>query len=156
MRWIALAQQMGFEVDTIEVYFVEGVFRISQMTDALQAETKKIGGEFGLLIVDTGPAFYEGDDENSRAQQGRHAAMLRDLIDIIPGKPTVIANCHPVKNASADNLIPAGGGNFLSQVDGNLTAARTDYTTELHWKVSSEASNSHPCNSCSDRSPMNA
>ena len=25
--------------------------------------------------------------------------MLRGLIVIIPGKPTVIANCHPAKNA---------------------------------------------------------
>ena len=134
MRWIALAQQMDFDVETIEVYFIEGVFKISQMADALQAETKRLGGEFGLLVVDTGPVFYEGDDENSRTQQGRHAAMLRGLIDLIPGKPTVIANCHPVKNASADNLVPAGGGNFLNQVDGNLTAAKTDTTTELHWQ----------------------
>jgi hypothetical protein len=60
--------------------------------------------------------------------------MLRDLINIIPGKPTVIANCHPVKNAPADNLVPAGGGNFLNQVDGNLTAAKTESKTELHWQ----------------------
>jgi len=134
MRWIALAQHMGFDVETIEVYFIEGVFKISEMADALRAETKRLGGEFGMLIVDTGPVFYEGDDENNRTQQGRHAVMLRGLIDIIPGRPTVLANCHPVKNASADNLIPAGGGNFLNQVDGNLTAAKTDSTTELHWQ----------------------
>jgi AAA domain len=134
MRWIALAQQMDFDIETIEVYFIEGVFKISQMADALQAETKRLGGEFGMLIVDTGPVFYEGDDENNRTQQGRHAVMLRGLIDVIPGKPAVIANCHPVKNAPTDNLIPAGGGNFLNQVDGNLTAAKTDSTTELHWQ----------------------
>lgn len=58
--------------------------------------------------------------------------MLRDLISVIPGKPAVVANCHPVKNAAPDNLLPAGGGNFLNQVDGNLTAAKTDSTTELH------------------------
>jgi hypothetical protein len=46
----------------------------------------------------------------------------------------VIANCHPVKNASSDNLVPAGGGNFLNQVDGNLTAAKDESTTELHWQ----------------------
>lgn len=27
-----------------------------------------------------------------------------------------------MKNAAPDNLLPAGGGNFLNQVDGNLTA----------------------------------
>ena len=30
--------------------------------------------------------------------------------------------------------MPAGGGSFLNQVDGNLTAAKTDNTTELHWQ----------------------
>jgi hypothetical protein len=134
MRWIALAQQMDFDADTIEVYFVEGVFKISQMASRLKAEAEELGGEFGLVIVDTSPVFYEGDDENNRNQQGKHAELLRGLIDIIPGKPAVIANCHPIKNAAPDNLLPAGGGNFLNQVDGNLTAARTDNTTELHWQ----------------------
>jgi hypothetical protein len=60
--------------------------------------------------------------------------MLRDLIKIIPGKPAIVANCHPVKNAGPDNLTPAGGGNFLNQVDGNLTASKTDSTTEVYWQ----------------------
>jgi hypothetical protein len=134
MRWIALSQHMGFELDEIEVYFIEGVFKISQMADALKKEAMRLGGEFGLVIVDTGPVFYEGDDENNRTQQGNHAKMLRDLITLIPGKPTVVANCHPVKNATSENLVPAGGGNFLNQVDGNLTAAKDESTTELHWQ----------------------
>jgi hypothetical protein len=104
------------------------------MGNKLRAEALRVGGEFGLVIIDTGPVFYEGDDENNRTQQARHAAMLRELIDIIPGKPAVIANVHPIKNAAPDNLLPAGGGSFLNQVDGNLTAAKTDNTTELHWQ----------------------
>jgi hypothetical protein len=134
MRWIALAQQMDFDADAIEVFFIEGSFKISDMGDRLKQEAERCGGEFGLVIIDTGPVFYEGDDENNRTQQGRHAAMLRELIDIIPGRPAVIANVHPVKNAAPDNLLPAGGGSFLNQVDGNLTAAKTDNTTELHWQ----------------------
>jgi hypothetical protein len=134
MRWIALAEQMDIEANAIEVYFVEGAFKISQMAETLRKEAERAGGEFGLVIIDTGPVFYEGDDENNRTQQGRHAEMLRGLIELIPGKPAVVANVHPVKNAAADNLLPAGGGNFLNQVDGNLTAAKTDNTTELHWQ----------------------
>jgi hypothetical protein len=134
MRWIALSQHMGFDIDTIEVYFIEGVFKISQMADGLRKKAERLGGEFGLVIVDTGPVFYEGDDENNRTQMANHAKMLRDLITIIPGKPTVIANCHPVKNAPPDNLTPAGGGSFLNQVDGNLTVAKTESKTELHWQ----------------------
>jgi len=132
MRWIALSQYMVFDVEEIEVFFVEGVFKISQAKDRLKEEAAKLGGDFGMVIIDTGPVFYEGDEENNRTQQGRHAEMLRELISVIPGKPAVIANCHPVKNAAPDNLVPAGGGNFLNQVDGNLTAAKTDSTTELH------------------------
>jgi hypothetical protein len=133
MRWIALAQQMDFDPDTVEVFFIEGTFKISQAADVLKAEAAALERDFGLVIVDTGPVFYGGDDENNRTQQAQHAVMLRNLIYVIPGKPTVIVNVHPVKNADSENLIPAGGGSFLNQVDGNLTTAKSDNTTQLHW-----------------------
>ena len=78
MRWIALSQHMHFDIDAIEVFFVEGVFKISEARDRLREEAEKLGGDFGLVIIDTGPVFYEGDEENNRTQQGRHAVMLRD------------------------------------------------------------------------------
>ena len=134
MRWIALAQHMGFDPNTIEVYFTEGTFTISKMTTKLRADAERCGGDFGLVVIDTGPAFFEGDDENSRTQMGNHARLMRALINIIPGGPTVVVNCHPVKNATADNLLPAGGGTFLNEVDGNLTCAKNDSITELHWQ----------------------
>ncbi len=134
MRWIALAQEMGFDASNIEVYFTEDTFTISALGNQLRQEAEAFGGEFGLVIVDTGPAFFEGDDESNRVQMGKHARMLRGLIKIIPGLPTVLVNVHPVKNATADNLLPAGGGTFLNEVDGNFTAARSDSVTELHWQ----------------------
>jgi hypothetical protein len=63
-----------------------------------------------------------------------HAKMFRSLIELIPGRPCIIVNCHPVKNASADNLLPAGGGTFLNEMDGNLTTSKTESTVELHWQ----------------------
>ena len=72
------------------MFFVEGVFKLSEMTDSLKSEAEKIGGDFGLVVIDTGPVFYEGDDENNRTQQGRHAVTLRELITIIPGMPAVV------------------------------------------------------------------
>jgi hypothetical protein len=135
MRWIALAQHMVFDPDTIEVFFTDKRFTISKTIPMLRAELARHGGEFGLVIIDTGPAFFEGDDESSRAQMGVHARMFRSLIDIIPGRPCIIVNCHPVKNAAIDNLCPAGGGSFVNEMDGNLTAAKTDSTVELHWQV---------------------
>jgi hypothetical protein len=100
----------------------------------LQTEAEKLGGNFGLVIVDTSPAFFEGDDENSRKQMGTHAALLRRIIDTIPGGPCVVANCHPPKNVTDDNLLPAGGGTFLNEIDGNLTSTRDDSVIELHWQ----------------------
>ena len=55
MRWIALSQHMHFDIDAIEVFFVEGVFKISEAKDRLREEAKKLGGDFGLVIIDTGP-----------------------------------------------------------------------------------------------------
>jgi DNA polymerase len=134
MRWIALATEMGFDINTVGVFFTEGRFTLSTMLGKLGAEAERHGGDFGLVVIDTSPAFFEGDDENSRAQMGEHARRLRQLITIIPGGPTILANCHPVKNATVENLLPAGGGTFLNEVDGNLTCAKNDSVAELHWQ----------------------
>jgi hypothetical protein len=62
----------------------------------------------------------------------RHAQMLRSLVNV-PGGPTVIAACHPTKNATPGSLIPRGGGAFINECDGNLTCQKTDSAIELHW-----------------------
>jgi hypothetical protein len=52
--------------------------------------------------------------------------MLRSLTTL-PGAPCVLALCHPIKNASEPSqLVPRGGGAFLAEIDGNLTAWRHD------------------------------
>jgi hypothetical protein len=134
MRWIALAQRMGFDIDTIEVYFVEGRFKLSKSLNLLRAEASKRGGEFGSVIVDTGPTFFEGKEENENKQLGDHARLLRSLIGAIPGRPCIVAACHPIKNAGPDDLLPLGGGAFLNETDGNLTCWKTDSAVELHWQ----------------------
>jgi hypothetical protein len=134
MRWIALAELLNFDPSSVEVYFTEGRFNIAQMASRLQSEAEAVGGEFGLVVVDTSPAFFLGDDENNRVQMGAHARMLRSLINVVPGGPAIIANCHPTKNAASDNLLPAGGGTFLNEVDGNLICAKSDSVSELHWQ----------------------
>jgi hypothetical protein len=133
VRWIALSQFL-FDPEEIDVFFSDQRFTISKMLPMLAAELARHGGDFGLVIIDTGPSFFEGDDENNRTQMLTHAKMLRSLIDIIPGRPCILVNVHPVKNAADDNLLPAGGGSFLNEVDGNLTALKTESTTELHWQ----------------------
>src|SRR5262249_15681349 len=78
-------------------------------------------------------AYFEGDEENSNVQQGTHARRLRDLVNLTGG-PCVIINCHPPKNATKDNLLPRGGGAFIAEMDGNLTASKDDGIVELHWQ----------------------
>ena len=98
MRWIALSQHMDFDMGAIEVFFVEGVFKMSRQTTGRDAKKpRSMAATLGMVIIDTSPVFYEGDDENNRTQQGQHAVMLRELIGVIPGKPAVVANCHPSK-----------------------------------------------------------
>lgn len=133
MRWIAMAEQMGFDADDIEVQFIENVFSLRSSRDQIRFIAES-GGGFGLVIVDTSPAFFEGDDENSNKELGDHARTLRTLTHL-QGRPCVVATCHPVKNAAADNLAPRGGGAFVNEVDGNLTAQRTDAMVEMHWQI---------------------
>jgi predicted ATP-dependent serine protease len=132
MRWIAFAQQSGFGLDEIDVYFIPGTFKISQMRKRIRTEIERIG-EVGLIIVDTSAAYFEGDEENNNVQHLRHAHLLRSLTKM-PGEPCVVVACHPVKNAEDNNLIPRGGGAFLNEMDGNLTAKTDSGGAEVHWQ----------------------
>lgn len=133
MRWIAMAERMGFDPNTIEVYFVEGAFHFKEIADRICKEVEKRGLEFALIVVDTSAAYFDGEAENDNQQHGDYARRLRSLTKL-SGGPTVLALCHPAKNAGADNLIPRGGGAYLAEVDGNLTCLLTDRVVELHWQ----------------------
>jgi hypothetical protein len=138
MRWIALADKMKFDLDTIEVYFVRAdVYRLKLSNPKhlvmLSNEAYDLS-DFGLVIVDTGPAFFMGDDENANAQIGAHARLLRSLIMQVPGSPCVVVSCHPPKHATEDQLLPRGGGAFIAEVDGNLTAAKKGSIVTVHWQ----------------------
>jgi hypothetical protein len=132
MRWIAMAQQLDFDFDEMAVHFIPGIFKLSQLFKRIRAEVERIG-EVTLIIVDTSAAYFEGDEENSNVQLGNHARRLRSLVGL-PGAPCVIAACHPPKNAADDSLIPRGGGAFLAEVDGNLTARSNAGGVEVHWQ----------------------
>jgi AAA domain len=133
MRWIALAQQMDFDVNAIGVCFIPGTFKISELREKIQKEAERLG-DFTLVIVDTSAAYFEGDDENSAKQAGVHARLLRGLTDL-PGGPCVMVACHPPKNAGDDNLQPRGSGGLIAEMDGNLTARKhDDGAVEMHWQ----------------------
>jgi hypothetical protein len=131
-RWIAMSQQLDFDGDAIDVHFIPGVFTVSRMADCIAKQVESLGG-VSLVIIDTTAAYFEGDDENNNVQAGKHARMQRSLVNLLGG-PTVLALCHPVKNAQDDNLLPRGGGAYLNEVDGNLTAQNNSNVVQLHWQ----------------------
>jgi hypothetical protein len=90
------------------------------------------------IFLDTGPALFVGDDENSNTELQRFAASCR-LLTEVPGAPCVGVLWHPAKSATADNLIPRGGSSLIGTVDANLTVWREDETFTLGYtKLRSE------------------
>ena len=132
MRWIAMGQHKCFDTDTIDVHFIEGTFDIAKLEKKIRDEVGMLDGVV-LVVIDTGPAYFQGDDENDNPQMIAHARMMRRLKDL-PGKPTVVTATHPVKNATNDNLVPRGGGGFLNEMDGNLCAFKEDMTVTMHHR----------------------
>lgn len=134
MRWMAMADRMGFDPETTNVYFIPGRFSLAGMSERIRKEAEKLGG-FALVVVDTSAAYFEGSEENSNIEMRDHAHFLRALT-AIPGNPSVVAACHPVKNAGEDNLLPRGGGSFIAEMDGNLTSVydRLTRIATVHWQ----------------------
>ena len=131
MRWIGMGEEASFDVHTIPVHFMPGIFDVAAQWQSIEKKATALGG-VAFVAVDTAPAYFTGDEENSNTQLGAHARKLRTLTTL-PGRPTVIANCHPTKSANADTLVPRGGSAFLGEVDGNLTSVREDRVVRLHW-----------------------
>jgi hypothetical protein len=132
MRWLAMADAMAFDIETIPVHFLPGVFKLSEIGGRIREEIERIG-PVALVVVDTSAAYFEGDQENDNVQMGLHARRMRALVTL-PGEPCVIVACHPVKNAGPENLLPRGGGAFIAEVDGNLTCSKSDTVVTLHWQ----------------------
>ena len=129
-----MADCIGMNTDTAPFYFVDGRIDIEENLARIRAEALAIP-DLRLIVVDTAAAYFQGDDGNSNAQLGRYAGLLRQLT-FLPSLPTGIVNCHPVKNAASDNLLPMGGSAFVNEVDGNLTlwTDGDSKTTTLHWQ----------------------
>lgn len=132
MRWLAMAHHLGFDPDTMDVFFIAGAFAIREELDRIRREVRVIG-DVSMVAVDTSAAFFAGGDENSNVDMGAHARDLRALTGL-PGGPCVVVACHPVKNAGNDNLLPRGGGAFIAEVDGNLVCRKSDSVVDLHWQ----------------------
>lgn len=114
------------------ITFIPSVFNIRERMPELIAKAKEVGG-VSLVLVDTGAAYFPGEDDISNVQAGNYARALR-LLTTLPGGPCVLVLCHPIKHVTdPSQLLPRGGGAFVNEMDGNLTAwKRPDGLVELH------------------------
>jgi hypothetical protein len=134
MRLIGMGQKMDFDPNALDLLVIE------QLSATLEKEIPRIVEEieaFGpvaLVVVDTSAAIFPGDDENNNPQMIAHAKVQRRLCDL-PGRPCVLALCHPPKNVSCQQqLLPRGGGGYLNETDGNFTLfTHGDKLSDLHW-----------------------
>lgn len=118
-------------------YVLPGNFPMTEdEATRLKADIAALGVPLCLIVGDTASAFFPGDDENDNVQAGAYARTMRTFCQDCDGRPTVVALCHPIKNASSSNLLPRGGGAYLNELDGNLTlwSDAPGEVTELHWQ----------------------
>ena len=125
MRWIKQCEEMGVAPEEVDVHFMSSTPDLSsdETRRKIDAEIELLGRPIDLVIVDTLVTYFVGDDESDRVQMANLATMFRSYTTL-RGGPTVLINCHPVKNYNPDNLVPAGGGTFLNLIDGNLVCLR--------------------------------
>lgn len=117
-RWATMQREFGFEMANHPVYFMPGTWKIDKAFAGFKKAVEALGIEFSLVIIDTMAAFYFGEDENDNVEAGRFAREVRNMAVELPGHPSVLICCHPVKRG--ENTLPRGGGAFLAEVDGNL------------------------------------
>src|SRR5262249_56637038 len=77
MRWLAMTQQFGLAPEDMDVFFVPGVFKFSEIGERIRSEMAM--HELALVVVDTSAAYFEADNENDNVQAGATARRLRQL-----------------------------------------------------------------------------
>src|SRR6516164_7600016 len=87
--------------------------------------------EIALVVIDTSTAYFDGEDENNNIAFLQHAKWLRSISTRVPGNPTVLVCCHPIKNATEDNMLPRGGSAFVNEMDGNLACIKNGDLTVI-------------------------
>jgi hypothetical protein len=135
MRMIAAVDKLGLNMQCLGdgLMVCEKSVTPGETAAALKELTEQ-GGRFGLVIVDTLQAAFDGEDFNSNREVLDFVRRFR-RVAAVPGRPAVVIAAHPVKNADRDNLVPYGGGAILNELDANMTIWKNaDDTLELHWQ----------------------
>ena len=136
MRLLVAAHIYGIDLNELgdEIIVRDARLPPEILIEQLAADAE-MRGPFTFVVIDTFAAAFDCKDINSNVDAGEFTRRLRPLTRL-PGAPAVIVLAHPVKNASADNLVPYGGGAILNEVDGNLTLSKNSETgiVTFHWQ----------------------
>ena len=65
MRWIAMAEALGFDIKSIPVHFVAGIYKIEDIKAEVERRAAAKGTKYSLIIIDTNSAYFGFADENS-------------------------------------------------------------------------------------------
>lgn len=135
LRLLATMQLVGVTMADLDnhLWVVPYSTGLSTIIGRINEEAKRMG-DLSLVLVDTSVSFFSGVDENNNTEAYEHARTLRMLTDL-PGKPAVIANCHPTGSAEREKCVPRGGSAFLNEIDANLIVWSDGDTSEFHWMV---------------------
>jgi hypothetical protein len=133
MRLLVAAFHLNIDLGELGEWLLILDARRSPEDIAKQLAALAQDGDFGLIIVDTFAAAFDGKDINDNVATGEFLRRHRPMTNL-PGYPAVIVATHPVKNASDDNLVPYGGGAILNECDGNLTLSRKGDIVTLSWQ----------------------
>jgi hypothetical protein len=140
-RLLFAALEAGISIDELDsgrLVVMTGYATPGDMLKAAQLATSRAiaaGETFRFVIGDTLQSYFVGKNPSNPAEILEFIRSFRPITRL-PGLPTVLLAAHPVKNATADNMVPYGAGSTLNEVDGNFTfipsADRT--TSQLHWQ----------------------
>jgi hypothetical protein len=136
MKLSVTAFVLGIDVQALNDKLVILDMRLphAQIMELLKRDADRLGS-FQLVNYDTFQAGFAGAQFNDNNDALKHAQNIREFTTL-PGKPSVLVACHPVKNATKDNLEPYGGGSTMNELDGNLTLWNEGGVIELfHNKV---------------------
>jgi RecA-family ATPase len=133
MKLSVTAFALGIDVEALEdtITVLDARLPHEQVMALLQIDAAA-KGPFQLVCYDTFQAGFTGAEFNDNAATLKHTANIRQFTTL-PGTPSVLVACHPVKNPSRDNLEPYGGGSTMNELDGNLTLWNEGGTIELGW-----------------------
>lgn len=137
LRMLATMEALGISLNDIRgrVWVLPKSTGLAYLLEQIKKDAEAMGA-LTMVLVDTSVAFFAGDNENDNQQAYSHARDLREL-SLLPGKPSVVVNCHPASGAGKDmtreSCVPRGGSAFLNEIDTNLTVWSEGETAEFHW-----------------------